>query len=1104
MDHLRNLASNSSTLQHVLVIEDELGKRVVSLRSETATIGRDSSSSIVLHSSQISRQHAILLRTTTPGNKNHQFRIIDGNLQGNRSTNGFKVNDVACTSHDLLHGDEVLLGGEVKARYYTAINSKDIEYLSNCKTDDLSCFLSTLQNPFGTLSGNTAEERQASNEVAITRLASIPELFIHPIIEINLSGEITYSNPASTNIFPDIQILQAEHPVVKNVFDLTTASTDKPFVREIEINDAVFEQSIHSISESDLIRIYLIDITERKKAERKYLESQALLHYAFDYAPIGMALISIEGNWLKVNDAICNILGYTKSELLNLNFQDIVYSEYVKNFIARIEGVLNGKELISQIETLFIHVDGYTVWVQVSMSLVRDQFGKPDYLIAQIQDISDRKASEEALRKTTMLQAAILKSTNHAVISTRIDGTITTFNTAAEEMLGYRAVEVVNQKAPLLFFKQSEVIERLHTLSKYIEIPRNFNINQFFDVIIKSKEECKEWTYIRKDRSELQVEVSITTLHDKENRLSGFLVTAHDISRRKEAEQLLKQAYEDLDLRIKERTSDLELTNEQLQVEIIERKNIQEEIRFLQQITQKISEAHDLPTALQVALQKICEATGWDYGEAWVPSSKGDCLRYSTAWHIEDSALAALTKHSQTITFAPHIGLPGRVWQNQELEWLHDIPSQPELVFLRLNETNLTQISTGLGIPVIDNLQVIAVLVFFIKDLSGDQIRHVNLISGAALQIGSLIQRKSAEGALRSSLATNTALIKALPDWMFRISLDGTFINSKAAKNCILPLMSEDFLGKNIKELLPEKIAEKLLEAIAKAKSKKSLEVVEYQLDLNGETHEFESRLSLGEEEEVITIIRDITERKIAEAKIQSALNREKELNELKTRFVSMASHEFRTPLATILASAELLEHYRHKWSEDKNLNHLKRIQSSTIHMKDLLDDVLLVGMAEAGKLEFKPLEVNLVSFCKDLVEEIQLSTRTHTIHFESYSKNLNIHSDKKLLRQVFYNLLSNAIKYSPEKRNIYVTINSNNDEAIVLVRDEGIGIPVNDIEKVFNAFDRATNVGNISGTGLGLSIIKKAVDLHGGNIVLDSVIHEGSTFKVSFPLMRL
>jgi signal transduction histidine kinase len=292
--------------------------------------------------------------------------------------------------------------------------------------------------------------------------------------------------------------------------------------------------------------------------------------------------------------------------------------------------------------------------------------------------------------------------------------------------------------------------------------------------------------------------------------------------------------------------------------------------------------------------------------------------------------------------------------------------------------------------------------------------------------------------------------------------------------------------------------------AIARAEQTKNLEVVEYQLDLAGELYEFEARVSSVEKDEAIAIVRDITERKKAEAKIQSALEREKELNELKTRFVSMASHEFRTPLATIFSSSELLEHYRHKWSEEKSLSHLHRIQSSTMHMTDLLNDVLLIGTAEAGKLEFKPVAVDLVSFCQDLVEEMQLSTPTHTLWFKADCPSSIVQSDQKLLRQIFYNLLSNAIKYSPGKENIYLSIGCDREEVIINLEDEGIGIPEEDIPKIFTAFDRASNIGNISGTGLGLPIVKKALEMHGGKISLSSELNKGSKFTINFPLAKL
>ncbi len=248
--------------------------------------------------------------------------------------------------------------------------------------------------------------------------------------------------------------------------------------------------------------------------------------------------------------------------------------------------------------------------------------------------------------------------------------------------------------------------------------------------------------------------------------------------------------------------------------------------------------------------------------------------------------------------------------------------------------------------------------------------------------------------------------------------------------------------------------------------------------------------------------LHDITERKQAEEEICKALEKEKELNELKSRFISMTSHEFRTPLTTILGSAELLEHYSHKWTEEKKYNHLQRIQNAVQHMTELLNDVLLIGKAEAGKLEFNPSHLDLAKFCFNLVEELQLSASSqHTFTFVNPSQDLHASMDKKLLRHILSNLLSNAVKYSPAGGTVRFELTSTNTEVIFKIQDQGIGISKEDQQRLFESFHRATNVGEIPGTGLGLAIVKHSVDLHGGKIEVDSEVGAGTTFTVTLPL---
>ncbi|OYD92100.1 PAS domain-containing sensor histidine kinase [Nostoc sp. 'Peltigera membranacea cyanobiont' 210A] len=255
-------------------------------------------------------------------------------------------------------------------------------------------------------------------------------------------------------------------------------------------------------------------------------------------------------------------------------------------------------------------------------------------------------------------------------------------------------------------------------------------------------------------------------------------------------------------------------------------------------------------------------------------------------------------------------------------------------------------------------------------------------------------------------------------------------------------------------------------------------------------------------------LLRDIGESKRTQAKLQwaeeamrQALAKEREFSELKSRLLTITSHEFRTPLATIHSSAELLEYYRHLWSEQRQQTHLRRIQTSVMHITQLLNDVLVLSQDETGKLEFNPTPINLVEFCRDLLEELQQSDRSqHAIVFNSECECTPANLDAKLLRQILSNLFSNCLKYSPIGSTVRFSVTTANEQAIFQTQDSGIGIPAADIEHIFEPFHRASNTANIPGMGLGMSIVKQAVDLHGGEITVESAIGTGTTFTVILP----
>lgn len=252
-------------------------------------------------------------------------------------------------------------------------------------------------------------------------------------------------------------------------------------------------------------------------------------------------------------------------------------------------------------------------------------------------------------------------------------------------------------------------------------------------------------------------------------------------------------------------------------------------------------------------------------------------------------------------------------------------------------------------------------------------------------------------------------------------------------------------------------------------------------------------------------LYRDISDRKRVEIEIQTALAKETELNQLKSRLISMTSHEFRTPLTVISSSVGILKTFAKKLSEEQKLEHLDRIQTYIKHTTKLLDEILLVNQAEAGKLQFQPKLINLVSFCKNLTSEMQLATSQHNLVFSSRSTADCTQAiiDEKLLRQTLTNLLSNAIKYSEDGGEVKFDLNVVDDRLIFLVKDSGIGIPTEDQKQLFESFHRASNVGSIQGTGLGLSIVKKCVELHGGDVKVESEVGKGTTFMVTLPFVQ-
>lgn len=240
------------------------------------------------------------------------------------------------------------------------------------------------------------------------------------------------------------------------------------------------------------------------------------------------------------------------------------------------------------------------------------------------------------------------------------------------------------------------------------------------------------------------------------------------------------------------------------------------------------------------------------------------------------------------------------------------------------------------------------------------------------------------------------------------------------------------------------------------------------------------------------------------ETEIRQAYKKEKELGRLKSRFVSMTSHEFRTPLTTINSSAALLARYVLTEHQSKREKHIDRIKNSVAHLTGVLDDILSLSKLEEGVIKPQSDKIIWKDFCHTTIEELQGNLKSgQQIVCQNEAKELIFESDKRLLKHIFFNLLSNAIKYSPERTSIILDSQVKANQLIINIIDTGIGIPQKEQQYLFTRFFRAKNAANIQGTGLGLAIVKKYVAILDGKIRFESIENEGTTFTVTLPLYQ-
>jgi PAS domain S-box-containing protein len=747
--------------------------------------------------------------------------------------------------------------------------------------------------------------------------------------------------------------------------------------------------------------------------------------------------------------------------------------------------------------------DGIDFYVEVLGTTV--QTGEHPLIACVCRNITDRKTGEAALRESeARFRMLFERSADAMCLFDPETGRFIESNEAATRLLGAPARRASNSSPEFAQEHQPNGRESTELATELTGLALAKGSHRF------------EWTTRRENGSELPLDVVLTSLPSSKQPL--LLAISRDISAQKRAEQEILRLNVSLEQRVTERTIELVQANEQLKTEIAERGRQEKVQRKRSDQMERhrdvlLELAQSRKADFEQALQTICSHAAATLEVArvsyWSFVDNNSAIVCDLFHHRNGDGTAEKLKGARlAVSDCPayFAGLAAKRPIAADNVFTHPATSGLAESYLKPRG-----IASMLDAPVWMRGEMVGVLctehVGAHREWSAEEIDFVSALAAMVSLAQEESYRADSERRLRESEGRFSAAFRASPVFITISDFnEGRFILANEAFLKWSGYRLDEVLGHNSVEIglwADPSEREMFWEELKRTGSIRDRECrVRSRHGKNFTTLLSADLIEISGKPHVLIVGLDITQRKQAEAELLKTLSREKELGLLRSKFVSMVSHEFRTPLGIIQSSAEILDDYLDRLEAEERKEHLRSIQKNIHRMAALMEEVLLIGSFDAGKMDFKPAPVDLARFAGRLVDEVLSATdRRCPILLTLCDMPGPAQADERLLRHIFTNLLTNAVKYSDCSETVHFEFTTDGTDAVCVIRDRGIGIPDADREWLFSAFHRGQNVGERPGTGLGLVIVKRCADAHGGRIQIDSAVDAGTTVTVRLPV---